>query len=39
VPSVFPTAAMVFGALCLVTASARVVLGRRAFFDAPSGRD
>ncbi|MDO8884239.1 MAG: CDP-alcohol phosphatidyltransferase family protein [Pseudotabrizicola sp.] len=39
VPSVFPAAALVFGGLCLVTASARVVLGRRAFYDAPSGRD
>lgn len=38
-PAVFPTAALVFGGLCLVTASARVVLGRKEFFDAPSGRD
>ncbi|MFN3723650.1 MAG: CDP-alcohol phosphatidyltransferase family protein [Paracoccaceae bacterium] len=39
VPSLFAPAAWVFGGLCLVTASARVVLARRAFFDAPSGRD
>ncbi|MFN7224662.1 MAG: CDP-alcohol phosphatidyltransferase family protein [Paracoccaceae bacterium] len=39
VPSIFPKAAMVFGGLCLVTAAARVMLGRRVFFDAPSGRD
>ncbi|RGP37050.1 CDP-alcohol phosphatidyltransferase family protein [Pseudotabrizicola alkalilacus] len=38
-PAMFPAAAMVFGGLCLVTAAARVVLGRREFFDAPSGRD
>lgn len=38
-PAIFPTAALLFGGLCLVTASARVVLGRREFFDAPSGRD
>lgn len=38
-PAIFPTAALVFGGLCLVTAAARVVLGRREFFDAPSGRD
>jgi len=39
VPSLFVPAAYLFGALCLVTAAARVVLGRRVFFDAPSGRD
>lgn len=39
VPSLFAPAAWVFGGLCLVTASARVVLARRVFFDAPSGRD
>ena len=38
-PALFPTAAVMFGGLCLVTAAARVVLGRRVFFDAPSGRD
>lgn len=38
-PALFPAAAFVFGALCLMTAAARVVLARRAFFDAPSGRD
>ncbi|PJF08284.1 CDP-alcohol phosphatidyltransferase family protein [Pseudorhodobacter sp. MZDSW-24AT] len=38
-PALFPEAALIFGGLCLVTAAARVVLGRRAFFDAPSGRD
>ncbi len=38
-PAIFPTAAMLFGGLCLVTAAARVMLGRREFFDAPSGRD
>ena len=38
-PWAFAPAAMVFGGLCLVTAAARVVLARRVFFDAPSGRD
>ncbi|MDO9637351.1 MAG: CDP-alcohol phosphatidyltransferase family protein [Pseudotabrizicola sp.] len=38
-PALFPVAALIFGALCLMTAAARVVLARRAFFDAPSGRD
>lgn len=38
-PAIFPQAALVFGGLCLVTAAARVVLARRVFFDAPSGRD
>lgn len=38
-PSLFPAAAVIFGVLCLMTAAARVVLARRAFFDAPSGRD
>jgi phosphatidylglycerophosphate synthase len=39
VPQVFGPAALIFGGLCLVTAAARVVLARRVFFDAPSGRD
>jgi phosphatidylglycerophosphate synthase len=39
VPHYFPVAAYVFAALCLVTATARVWLARRVFFDAPSGRD
>ncbi|TGD64154.1 CDP-alcohol phosphatidyltransferase family protein [Tabrizicola sp. WMC-M-20] len=38
-PSLFAPAALIFGGLCLMTALARVVLARRAFFDAPSGRD
>ena len=38
-PSVFAPAAWLFAGLCLLTASARIVLGRRAFFDAPSGRN
>lgn len=39
VPSLFVPAALVFGGLCLVTAAVRIVLARRVFFDAPSGRN
>ena len=38
VPSVFAVAAGIFGALCLITALARVMLAYRVFFDIPSGR-
>lgn len=34
-PALFPVAAVVFGALCLITAVARVVLARRVFLDGP----
>ena len=38
VPSMFAVAAWIFGALCLITALARVMLAYRVFFDIPSGR-